>query len=859
MFILVAIAAALASPAPCRITVHPAAVSHAISDLTMGCHSDPGYAHQSRGLSAEMLVGNAFELVPDAPLVPPPKAGYRCAWDGVFHTFNTHGGGAGDVEIETSGRTDAEKDADCCARCDCEPLCEFWQRDDGSNSCSLRRSFAGFDNSSGKSTVRGNFKNASKGSCEVADALLLSNSGWLSRGKMGHATLDSSSSPVPQGLWAPPSRSLLLASAGDGAVNRGFGGEGLFLQPGKEYDGYLVLKSSAPTTVTVSLRPFGGGAALATANVKFAGGNWSAAKFTLMPSAGTSCVGVSAAEARAASISCPVNNTYVSMDGGWGRNSAAPGGMSDLTAHVCVQCGGEFTLAKLSGGAEVRVGFASLTPGAWGRYKGSTARKDSVEALQKMGVKMMRSGGSVACDPTMAWTSWRGPMWQRPSASTQGNWVHSLVSGWGLFEVIDMASAAGITPIITLFGGMSGEDGHAAKRCQEMENGTKDRYGDKACDLKSAAYGDLLEYCHGDDGTEFGKLRHDDGHPDIFNVSIFELGNEQYNANFADQVAAMESRAKKIGLAPKTLRYLWPQGPGDSPGRPSFAPSAADAKAINALGLGSRIMSDIHGPAIGGVAKAEQVFSTAATKHWGAMNLETNCGDHTMHRALTEARDLNLFHRYPNPKLQGRAGSFCMERSGYNEGFANDQGLAFFLPNMTFLQPPGFVHAMISETWQPNAVNFTLSAGCAALNVSAGDVSASASADGKQATLRVVNENAAALQVAASLGGGADSSAQASVLEGSACAKDPTFPYVSEHKRCSNTPGEPTLFSPSTWAESGSGTGTTVPGYSFAVFKLKSDDAESANTATLTIGAASHRTRRMDMGCHSDSGCVCAC
>jgi len=108
----------------------------------------------------------------------------------------------------------------------------------------------------------------------------------------------------------------------------------------------------------------------------------------------------------------------------------------------------------------------------------------------------------------------------------------------------------------------------------------------------------------------------------------------------------MEARAKQVGLPAKTLHYLWPQGPGDSPGRTDFAPNGTDAAAINALGLGTRIMSDIHGPAMGGVAKAEQVFAEAATSTWGAMNLETNCGDHTMHRALTEGKDLNLFHRY---------------------------------------------------------------------------------------------------------------------------------------------------------------------------------------------------------------------
>jgi hypothetical protein len=36
---------------------------------------------------------------------------------------------------------------------------------------------------------------------------------------------------------------------------------------------------------------------------------------------------------------------------------------------------------------------------------------------------------------------------------------------------------------------------------------------------------------------------------------------------------------------------------------------------------------------------------------------------------------------------------------------AIDQGLVFFLPNMTWLQPPAYVHQMISNTWFPQAVS----------------------------------------------------------------------------------------------------------------------------------------------------------
>jgi hypothetical protein len=337
--------------ATCTVTVHPKVATHNISRLFMGCHSDTGYAHQSRGLSSELVYGSAFEQVPDAPFVPAPAGDYPCRWIGRFLGFNTHGGGPGDVEIPTydgtgTPLTEEQMDAACCARCDCAEGCEFWERQTGSNGCSLRAGFAGFDNTT--KTTRGNFKNASKGTCGLHDPVVASGSGWLG---FGGATLDNSSSPVPRGLWAPPSKSLLLpASSGAGATNRGFAGEGLYLKQGKEYEGYLVIKSSAPVKITVALEPHGGGggggggvggggaaaAPFASTVVSFSGGNWTELPFTLTPNKGTECEGVSTIDAHAAGISCPENNTYVSMDSGWGQASAAPGGKK--TKKVSLHC-----------------------------------------------------------------------------------------------------------------------------------------------------------------------------------------------------------------------------------------------------------------------------------------------------------------------------------------------------------------------------------------------------------------------------------------------------------------------------------------------------------------------------------------
>jgi hypothetical protein len=151
---------------------------------------------------------------------------------------------------------------------------------------------------------------------------------------------------------------------------------------------------------------------------------------------------------------------------------------------------------------------------------------------------------------------------------------------------------------------------------------------------------------------------------------------EQANPGFAAQVAAMEARAASLGLPAGKFKYLYPTAAVDA------NVSAESAK----LGLGDQLVYDKHTGWGGGVNKFHSMLESNLTgpQGWGAINLETNCGDHTHRRALEEAFDLNTFAREPNPRLKGRAASFCMERSGYQEAGLNDQGLVFFLPNMTW-------------------------------------------------------------------------------------------------------------------------------------------------------------------------------
>eukprot|EP00665_Eupelagonemidae_sp_cell47_P011357 gene11357-2430_t len=72
---------------------------------------------------------------------------------------------------------------------------------------------------------------------------------------------------------------------------------------------------------------------------------------------------------------------------------------------------------------------------------------------------------------------------------------------------------------------------------------------------------DLVEYCWGDEKTKWGALRHADGHPEPYRLRYVELGNEQYNSLYIDQVKAMEKRAKAVGKGGE-LYYIFPNNGG---------------------------------------------------------------------------------------------------------------------------------------------------------------------------------------------------------------------------------------------------------------------------------------------------------
>ena len=579
------------SLAGCTLEIDPTDMTHEIPRLHRGCHSDSGFAHNARGLSAELVHGCNFQRVPDGAVT------------------------------EDSSQIGEDR----------------------------------------------------QGGVRITPGWQLSGPATLSN-MSGHGLLPS--------LLVNGGQTLLLRP-GASAANRGFGAEGLHLQERKPYDGLLFAWSAAPQSLTLSLESWnaeGVQATIATTVVHVPGNStWSKLPFVLTPTQAAPCTAIPNADALARfNISCPPNNTYT--------GDGIRGGLSDASSHICVHCGGQLTISWPSSAAVlsnhsakahtavVGVGYCSLMAGLWGRFAGLPVRADSAAMLQRMGTTMIRQGGTFVKTGGYPWTVYRGPRWQRSILATAsaGNWFHSTLTDFGIFEMIDLCNALEIEPVITL--------------C--------------VCGLQPQSFADLVEYAWGGLNTTFGKLRASDGHPLPYRVKWFELGNEEYNPHFGEQVAAMEAKAASLGM-PKTLYYMFPGG----------GPKPEDAGNLSALELGDHLVSDIHSSATGATKTALPLLSATngTMVGWGVINCETNCGEHATHRMLEEATDLNAFFQFNNTRLLGRAASFCLERSGYNEGGLNDQGIAFFLPNMSWLQPPGWVHAVVADTYQPINLDFTLS------------------------------------------------------------------------------------------------------------------------------------------------------
>lgn len=507
-------------------------------------------------------------------------------------------------------------------------------------------------------------------------------SGWttiLDGSAQGGASLDSSN---PFAAAQRPSMKVSFSS-GTGAVrfvHRGMGNEGLVFAESKEFVGYIFVKADTATTMTVALRDYVQGMVLNSTSVNIPGGNvWTQIFYDLTPTRSTGCEGIESDPA----IDC--NNPFPD--------------------YVCIKCAGELSFELTNPGSTVWFGYVRLEPGSWGRFQGLPIRIEAAETLQSMGVRAIRYGGTVGS--TVSWKDFRGPVWNRTGLGR--TWASSDMSGWGPFDAMDFFEAADISVAVTM-----------------------------SMTVPADYLADLAEYCVGDSTTTWGAQRIADGHPGLYQPFAFEIGNEQYNPNFVEQVKAMEDRATALLGKPPSWFYMFPDNDGLN---------SADQAAAVAAGLPiSRIATDVHVGSSGGIQQISSVFDKSPTFQASAINGEVNAiyGDgvntaSALGRALSEAEDLNTWFNADAKVLSriiARTASFASERNGHDDGSQWHQGLSFFLPNATWLGPAGQLHAMIASTWASGALSVTT-------YPTTGPVTASAQKDQAAGRLvvRLVNTN----------------------------------------------------------------------------------------------------------------------
>ena len=745
------------SPAATTVSVSAGAETHPVNPLFMGCHSDSGFVHQARGFYSQLIFGESFESslpnlgrvggVNASPTgrfnIVPPSANDTAMRHCSYQLYATplDGSGPGDDfnwDVISALNGDAAAVSLRSVNFPTKYVQQITAAGSGVEPGRLGVSEVTDDKDAASFTpVAGDapntymFKNVKSGgfisrnsqlsgSCSksyaapASDLVLASGAALVKT----DATWTLVKPPVPPTPWSNYSRGdsidfeaaidasvafqgsasqRLLFKTGSGVagvVNRGIGAEGLYIEANRDYEGFFFARTEGSdgvkATVELQDRHSKPARVLAMADIAVPGTNgaWVRVNFSLTTSDGTDCVDAGD-DPVVSGLSC-------------GKKGSEDG-------HVCVSCGGQ-ALVGLAAPGKVWIDYVFLQPGEWGRFKGLPVLRRAVENLRAMGITAIRQGGSFTDPDGYFWKKWRGAPWERESLGW--SWYDALVGGWGPFEMIDMCNAAGIEPIIT----------------------TSAQQGTSCCAPDDMA--DLVEYMWGNETTEWGRVRaQNDSHPEPYRARYIELGNEQYNSLYVDQVKAMEARATSLGME-KELYYIFPNNG-------KWLNDEDGAKA-EAMGLGKHLVSDIHDGGTGGVEISLTQFAAHPTWTEATGNAETNAGTHTMSRALSEASDLNDYFGVSDPavypRLLFRTASFCTERSGHYDNW--DQGMSFFLPNATWLQPPGFVHQMISQTWQPRGARTNLTG-----DTKGQSVSAQLSEDGNTFVVRYVNSLEAPVKV----------------------------------------------------------------------------------------------------------------
>ena len=469
-------------------------------------------------------------------------------------------------------------------------------------------------------------------------------------------------------VGAQSQRITLLA--GDGAIgaeNRGLNRQGMGFVAAKPYEGALWLRADRPTEVRVAAETGDGSRTLAEATITATSPEWTRYEFALTPSD------------------------------------------ADAAGRLAI---------TLRQPGSVVVGFASLQPGPWGRYKGLPVRRDVAEALVESGVTVMRLGGLMANADGYRWKNMIGPRDRRQPY--RGYWYPHSSNGWGIVEFLDLCEAAGFLPIVDL----------------NLDESPQD-------------LADFLEYANGPADSPWGRRRAEAGHPAPYRLKYVELGNEEavdatYWRKFRPLAEAAWARDPGVILIVGDFEYRRPiVDPTNFEGAPRIRSLAAHKEILDlAKARGRSVWFDVHiwnhspKDAPGRIA-ALQTFDAALGKlspgaDFRVCVLEENATNHDVRRAVAHGETVNGLMRLGD-RVPVVCAANALQPDGQNDN-GWDQGLVFLDPAGAWLQPPAYVTQMIRRYYLPRVVEAAATGEDGDL-----DVVATRAEDGSALVLQVAN------------------------------------------------------------------------------------------------------------------------
>lgn len=314
------------------------------------------------------------------------------------------------------------------------------------------------------------------------------------------------------------------------------------------------------------------------------------------------------------------------------------------------------------------------------------------------------------------WKKTIGPRAFRPPY--EGWWYAHSSNGWGIIDFLNFCEAAGFLGV---------PDFNTGETPQDMA--------------------DFIEYVNSPAGSEWGKKRAADGHPKPYGLKYLQFGNEEqvneaYWNKFKPVAEAIWTKDPNFIIVVGDFAYSQPiQDPFNFTGAAGRITSLETQQKILQLTkqYNSEVWFDVHigtdgpRPDFGGTLSFIDALDRIAdgAKHRVAI-FEFNAGNHSQRRALANAAAINAIER--DGRIPVACSANCLQPDGQNDNDW-DQGLLFLNPAQVWLQPPGYVTQMVSQSRQPLAVNSDI---CG--NKSGDlDVSAAKSEDGKTLVLKVVN------------------------------------------------------------------------------------------------------------------------